>query len=50
MGIKLVNNLPQDIKKFLYDVSKFKAVTKCFLFFLRESIYSIKEYFEWSDK
>jgi hypothetical protein len=28
MGIKLFNHLPQDIRKLLYDVSKFKAVTK----------------------
>jgi hypothetical protein len=29
-----------------YDVKKFKSVTKNI--FLRESFYSVKEYFEWS--
>jgi hypothetical protein len=30
MGIKLFNNLPQDVRKLLYDVNKFKVVAKNF--------------------
>jgi hypothetical protein len=30
----------------LYDVNKFKVAIK--IFFLKESFYSINEYFEWS--
>ncbi|PNF16664.1 hypothetical protein B7P43_G06414, partial [Cryptotermes secundus] len=48
MGIKIFNHFPRDIRKLLYDVNKFKVVTKNF--FLQESFYSINEYFEWSDK
>jgi hypothetical protein len=48
MVIEIFNHLAQDIRLLLYDVKKFKLVTKNF--FLRESIYSINEYFKWSDK
>jgi hypothetical protein len=48
MGIKLFNHLPQDVRKLLYDVNKFKVVAKNFS--LRESFYSINEYIGWSDK
>jgi hypothetical protein len=48
MGIEIFNHLPRDIWKLLYDVKKFKLVVKNF--FLRESFYSIKEYFEGLDK
>jgi hypothetical protein len=44
MGIEIFNHLPRDIRKLLYDVKKFKIAVKNF--FLRESFYSIKEYFE----
>jgi hypothetical protein len=30
MGIKIFNHLPQDIRKLLYDVNKFKMATKKF--------------------
>jgi hypothetical protein len=46
MGIKIFNHLPRDIRKLLYDVNKFKVAIK--IFFLKESFYSINEYFEWS--
>jgi hypothetical protein len=47
MGIKLFNHLPEDIRKLLYDFNKFKVVTKTF--FLKESFYSINEYYNWTD-
>jgi hypothetical protein len=46
MGIEIFNHLPRDIKELLYDVKKFRLVTKNF--FLKESFYSVKEYLEWS--
>jgi hypothetical protein len=46
MGIEIFNLLPRDIRELLYDVKKFRLVTKNF--FLKESSYSAKEYLEWS--
>jgi hypothetical protein len=48
MGTEIFNHLPWDIRLLLYDINKFKLVTKNF--FLRKSFYSINEYFEWADK
>jgi hypothetical protein len=42
MGVSVFNHLPRDIRKLLYDVKKFKFVTKNFL--LKELFYSINEY------
>jgi hypothetical protein len=46
MSIEILNHLPRDISELLYDVKKFRLVTKDF--FLKESLYSVKEYLEWS--
>jgi hypothetical protein len=46
MGVEIFNHLPRDIRVLLYDLNKFKFVTKNFL---RESFYS-NGYFECSDK
>jgi hypothetical protein len=48
MGVSIFNHLPQDIRKLLYNVKKFKFVAKNFL--LKESFYSINEYLEWTEK
>jgi hypothetical protein len=47
MGIEIFNHLPWDIRVLLYGVNKFKLLLRIFL---RESLYSINEYFKWSDK
>jgi hypothetical protein len=44
-GIRIFNNLLQDIKNLLNDVNKFKLALKKFL--LVGSFYSLDEYFEW---
>jgi hypothetical protein len=46
MGIEIFNHLSCDIRELLYDVKKFRLVTKDF--FLKESFYLVKEYLEWS--
>jgi hypothetical protein len=46
MGTEIFNHLPHDIRELLYDVNKFRLVTKSF--FLKESFYAVKEYLEWS--
>jgi hypothetical protein len=47
-GIRIFNNLPQDIKNLLNDVNKFKQALKKFL--LAGSFYSLSEYFEWKTR
>jgi N-acetylglucosamine kinase-like BadF-type ATPase len=47
-GIRIFNNLPQDIKNLLNDVNKFKQALKKFL--LAGSFYSLREYFEWKTR
>jgi hypothetical protein len=44
-GIRLFNNLPQDIENLLNDVNKFKHALKTFL--LVGSFYYLDEHFEW---
>jgi hypothetical protein len=44
-GIKVFNQLPQDIKKLLHDVQKFNIAVKTFL--LKETFYMIDEYYDW---
>jgi hypothetical protein len=42
VGIKMFNNLPNDIKKFSYNAKKFKGVLRQFL--TTHSVYSVEEY------
>ena len=42
-GIKICNNLPPTIKQLSYDISKFKAALKRFIF--TNSFYTLEEYY-----
>ena len=44
-GIKIYNHLPPTIKQQSYDISKFKAALKRFLY--TNSFYTLEEYYSW---
>lgn len=47
-GIKIFNNLPNEIKQTSNDIRKFKNALKSFL--LENSFYSLSEYYNWKEK